>query len=261
MSFVMKLYYCIKVVGFFTGILAISFCYLVSFLFAQDSTNIKEKNITADKMFLNWKVKNDSKFPEDLKVLINVPEKLEFLAQESQVNFDKDISEEEVKIKIDKVIKNFLNKFEKSSPLNYVILDLKRLLKALIMPEIEVFVSSKSQKSKDEEIYNDFMKTLSHYLTPIGTTLKDWALRFFTSETILIGLPMIEKFEVDNKGFSDLTKEQKKQIFTDISLIITRQFMNNLNFVKNKYRFEIPDRISSIIQDKITSFLSKKFEI
>ena len=55
------------------------------------------------------------------------------------------------------------------------------------------------------------MKSLSGHTTPVNTTLQEWALRFLTSESMLIALPFIEAVDKDGRSFNQLTPVKSKK--------------------------------------------------
>lgn len=236
----MEFYYKIRTGIYAFGIIAISLCYfLVS---SKDNFSLEHKNIEADKALLNWKLNSEgSNIPDFIKNILRSPEKVEYLLKESHKSFDQKMSPEERKRNIGNVVNNFGANFKLGEISGQNKEELTKLIEKLIMPELNIFLFPDSDK--DQEAYDKFLNLLAKYKTPVGTTLRQWGLRFLTSESIIIAVPLIQKgLDIDQ-----------------ISSLVIEQFINNLSALENKYSFKAPENVSRVLQNKITKFLTEKF--
>ena len=169
--------------------------------------------------------------------------------------FTDELNREELRKKIEDITTKFIQKFDAKKVLNRR--ELHTILRQIIQPE-HVFQVRKSTYSLDRE-YNAFMKELSHSITPISTNLQQWALRFLTSESLILALPILDATDVDGKSFNQLTPEQKKKALEPVVAVIMKRFFTNLRAAKKRYKLAIPGNIDAAVRYKISRFLQEKF--
>lgn len=248
---------CIKYIG------ALSVAVFIYCITATDSDfSIEDKNIKADIAFVQWIVKApNNKISDNLRSLLQNPKDIEYLAKKSQISFEKAVSNQDVKNVVDTVTADFLKRFNKTGTTTQKlnkeeIAELHDIIWRIIEPEIHIF-TIKSSTDKDDIEYFNFMEILAKYKTPVKTNLRQWALKFLTSESLLVGLPMIEKLG-EKKDFNLISKSEQEEILDQIAQMVNKQFIHNLSNVVLKFNITIPDQFDVIIKNKILLFLKEK---
>ena len=219
---------------------------------------IEEKNIQADRAYVRSIVSDRySKVSPNLKTVLT-PAAINFIVKEAQMPFKKVLDARELDKKIHQVTVKFLKKFDPENKKNINKRELYVVLRNIIKPEHVFQIAPQSQYLPDK-IYNQFLETLDEYITPVNTTLQEWALRFLTSESILVALPVIKALEVDGKSFNQLTPIEKKRALQPVIAIVTERFLRNFSPVQKKFQIQVPGRIDEAIKYKVSKFLSEKF--
>ena len=108
------------------------------------------------------------------------------------------------------MVKTFLKKFDPQGKKKVNPREMTTLVSELVKPEW-IFWVPESSLYPSERTYIDFMNMLNEELTPVTTTLKVWALRFLTSESLLIALPIVQSVSVEGKSFNQLTTVEQKE--------------------------------------------------
>lgn len=212
---------------------------LVFFTYSQEPIeSLQEKNIQSDIDFL---ASNYTGISPTLKALITKPEILAELAQESQVLLTQDIPDSELEQKAQDTAQKISRKFTIS---NQYQKELSQLLLRTIKPEIAAF-NRDIPNAQYNQLYKNFMSLLETKKTPAGTTLKDWALRFLTSQAVSTALSILEKQE----NISTLTK------------LMTERFMTNLTALQDKFSLTLPDNLDKALEERLAYFFKEKFNI
>ncbi len=220
---------------------------------------IEEKNKEADTAFLEWKKRTPHpEFSEHLRNLLT-PASIKYIVDESQMPFSRVLSDSELKTKADEVANGFIKKFAKAGAQDKDLIELRNLIVEVINPESVFQVPVDTLTPELETAYDTLITHLKEHKTPVGTTLQDWALRFLTSEAMLVALPFIEKAEYDKKSFNELPTDIKEGILRQTATIVSQRFMNNLKPVQQKFKFSLPSRTDEAIEGKILQFLRHKF--
>ena len=219
---------------------------------------IEEKNIEADRAFIQWKVKDPfSGLSYELRQALLNPDAITFLVDKAQMPFDRVLAEAELTHIIDSITNNFIIVFGKNRNIDKK--ELHVLLREVIRPEHVFQVTKEKPTFLLDKLYNKFMRRLKEYITPVGTTLQEWALRFLTSESIFVALPIIEAVDVNGKSFNQLTPNEKTNELQPAINIVAQRFLSNFWPVREKFNVVVPDRIDEAIKYKIEKFLREKF--
>lgn len=218
--------------------------------------SIEEKNKQADKAYLKWLVRDNSSFlSPSLRIVLN-EKAITYLVNESVLPFGVYWDPLAINEKIQRAAFGFKRKFDPRGKIPLDELDL--LIRKLITPE-RVFQARAHAKSRLEGLYSHFMSSLAEHVTPVNTTLEEWALRFLTSESMLIALPLVEAVDKKGLSFNQLTPQEKQQQLEPVVDILAQRFLNNLEPVQEKFSILMPGRIDEVIKNKLRSFLYKKF--
>ncbi|MBA3752433.1 hypothetical protein H0X06_06650 [Candidatus Dependentiae bacterium] len=219
---------------------------------------IEARNKVADRAFLEWRVRSPhSSISAALRELLT-PDLSSYLIQESALSFGTYISPKQLNEKAVSVMNNFLKKIGPDAAKKVKKGELRKLINELIKPEY-VFELDEQSTYRLDRIYNEMLERLAERRTPVGTTLKEWALRFLVAESVIIALSVVERIEIGNKQFNLLTpRDQEKALEAAVGLVANR-FITNLETVRKTYQVVLPDRIDDAIRYKIRLFLSEKF--
>lgn len=233
---------------------------LSGLVYAQPGVlTIEEKNKEADTAFLQWKKRTPHpEFSAHLRNLLT-SEGIKYIVDESQMPFSKVLSDAELKSKVDEVATGFVKKFAKQGTQDKDLPELRKLIVEVIQPESVFQVPVDTLAPELESAYDTLITHLKMHKTPVNTTLQEWALRFLTSEAMLVALPFIDKAEFEGKSFNELSSEIKEGILRQTTTIVSQRFLNNLKPVQQKFKFILPRRIDEAIEGKILQFLRHKF--
>lgn len=248
----MRLYTKIRLLQYSLALSIVAIFYFISSKIDKIDYEVKQRNIKADKEYLNWLLKSDdSNLAQNIKNILNSDEKIIYIANESQVPFSINIHQEDIDQQVNYLTKKFLKKYQ----INLGKEDLdkfKEIIRKVIQPEFIFLLSSNEKLDK-------LLIDLSKILTPVGTTLQDWVIRFLTSDSLLIAIPMIEKIEINNKRFKDLDNIEKEKLLIKISELINKQFVDNLKAIQKKFDFDIDLKVFDVIESRMLKFLKSKF--
>ena len=172
--------------------------------------------------------------------------------------FSATISEDQINSKVISVTEQFLKKFNPTGKVKVNRQELQALVKEVIAPEY-VFLDNKVTTNELDRSYNELLGILRVHKTRVGTTLEEWALRFLTSESIMVALPIIERLEMGGKVFNEMTPNEKKQALQPVVDVVALRFINNLRPVRDKFRFILPLHSDAAIKHKVSKFLNEKF--
>lgn len=247
--------YTLHILVFVIGLVALNCC-----IQAQESVSmstLEEENKKADKAFLEWKLSSFKTLSPTIRNSLNSSNQ-NFLINQSSMPFGKHPSQKQLDAKVSAVLQDFLKQIGPEAAQKIDKRQLKAIIAELIKPEF-VFESTTQSSSRLDKIYNALMQTLSQRLTPVGTTLKQWALRFLVAQSVFIALEAIERISFQGKSFAQLTPKGQEQLLEPVVTLITDRFMKNLETVKHQYQLVLPDRIDDAIEYKVRLFLSEKF--
>jgi hypothetical protein len=220
---------------------------------------IEEKNKEADTAFLQWKKRTPHpEFSKHLRDLLT-EEGIKYIVDASQMPFSKVLTDGELKKKVTEVAQEFIKKFEKQGAQKSDLGELSVLVTEVIQPESVFQVPIDTLDAILESAYDTLITHLKSHKTPVGTTLQEWALKFLTSESMIVALPFIDKAEIEGKSFNDLSSDQKEGILRQTAHIVAQRFMNNLRPVQQKFKFTVPARTEEAIEAKTLQFLRHKF--
>lgn len=208
--------------------------------------------------YLQWKINDPHTTldPHIIKILTKPAQ--QFLINNTVLSFAHPLSEQSLDDKVQNVVKTFLKKFDPQGKKKVNPREMTTLVSELVKPEW-IFWVPESSLYPSERTYIDFMNMLNEELTPVTTTLKVWALRFLTSESLLIALPIVQSVSVEGKSFNQLTTvEQKKALIPAID-IVTERFLSNMRALRQKYNLPFSGLVDEAIKEKITRFLHYKF--
>ncbi len=206
----------------------------------------------SDKAFLEWKIRDPySSLSKALKKALT-SDAIGSIVDQAQI--DGDLNEQEVQEKILSLADSFSEEFGEHIRKQEVY----TLLKQIILPP-RIFERMKDPELPQDVLYADFLKVLRGQITPIDTTLEEWALRFLTSESILIALPIIEAIDVGGRSFSTLTPNEQKRELESVIDVVTQRFLTNLEAVQQKFTIPFPGRMDEVLRNKISHFFYEKF--
>ncbi len=220
---------------------------------------LEEKNKEADRAFIRWKLDAPGSTVSPVLHSLLTPQAIAYLVYESQICFHAVLSKKRLKGKVDSISKQFIKKFNPTNK-KVNLRELRTLVRKLIAPEF-LFLAGKSVTNKLDRTYNDLLRTLEEQKTLVGTTLREWALRFLTSESILVALPIIERLERAGKVFNKMTPNEKRRALRPVVDVVVRRFMHNLRPVREKFRFDLPLGTDAAVRHKVRQFLDKKFVV
>ncbi len=219
---------------------------------------LEEKNKEADRAFIEWKISDPySGLSLKLRQALT-PDAIGYIVEEAEVPFTGVLNEDELEQHVATVTDNFIKTFDPEGRRELNRRELFALLKEVVEPQ-HVFQMKRKPTYFLDKLYNSFLKVLQEHITPINTTLQEWALRFLTADSILVALPIIEAVDVDGKSFSQLTPQEKKLELQRAVDLITQRFLTNLAPVQEKFSIQVPGRMDEAIKYKITKFLQEKF--
>jgi hypothetical protein len=216
------------------------------------------KNKQADRAFIDWLIDSQSYSISDELRKILTPEAREFIVNESQLPLKEYLTKEQFKQKVDQVRNDFEKRFPELSTKSYK-RQLDKLIEDVITPEYVFQIDMKESLDPGDVHYNELMKSLSRFSTAEGTSLKDWAFSFLTSESQLIALSILRKETVGGLFFHDLLDYEQMYLLTIAAELITRRFMDNLRAVCQKYHFQEPPQIKVALKKRVNQFLFEKF--
>ncbi len=217
--------------------------------------SITQKNKEADRAYLTWRKESD---PALNSILTS--DAIIYLANESQLPFDRLVTKKELQNKVRSVTDAFITKFNPTKDPSFKRRTVERLVAKIIMPEYLLQVDP-NVRDKTDKVYNDFVSTLGLYKTTAGPFLNVWALRFLTSESQIVALGIIKKMARGNKHFHKLPLQERQRILRSVSDVVVRRFMTNLIPVRKKFGFGVPPHLSMAIKGRINLFLHEKFII
>lgn len=219
---------------------------------------LENSNKEAHKRFLQWKVRDphSSLSPNLRKSLTD--KAIQYLVDNSYLSLQNPLSEEAIEDKVQRVAAAFIKKYDPQGKKKIQKRELAELIREVIQPEWTFWVSEYSPYPMDRT-YLTFMTMLEEQLTPVDTTLKDWALRFLTSESIIMALPIIQAVDIQGKSFDQLTPDGKKHALQPAIDIITSRFLSNLRAIREKYNLPVSGLLDEAIKHKITHFLYDTF--
>ena len=220
---------------------------------------IEEKNKEADTAFIEWKLKDPYSGLSPALREVLTPDAIRYIVDESQMPFNQVLDEDELHQKIVTVTGDFTKTFDPEGTLKLNKRELYSLVREIIKPE-HVFQMRKRTTYLPDRVYNSFLKVLKEYITPLDTTLEEWALRFLTSESIFVALPVIQAVDVNGKSFNQLTANEKSRELQPAIEVVAQRFLTNLRPVQEKFGIVLPGgRFDEAIKAKIGTFLQEKF--
>ncbi len=235
-------------------IVVISFSLSAAHVHKAPLVSLAELNRQADMAFITWRVTApNAEITPELKAVLT-PEARAFLVEQAKLPLDRALTKKELQKKVKEVSQSFIKKY----PAKIKIHGLETIIKQVIVPEY-VFQSDPQARNKADKAYNQLFKTLSGYRTKPGTWLDIWALRYLTSEAQFVALSVIERETRNGKSFNQLEAPEQLKIIESAAEIVTRQFMNNLEPTREKYRFTVPPFANMAVKKRVTSFLREKF--
>ncbi len=229
-----------------------------TFMKLEHVPTIEEKNKEAEKAFIEWKVSDSySGLSSQLREALT-PDAIAYIVEEAEVPFTGVLNEDELEQHVAKVTDNFIKTFDPEGKGKLNRRELFALLKEVVEPQ-HVFQMKLKPTYFLDKLYNSFLKVLQKHITPINTTLQEWALRFLTADSILVALPIIEAVDVDGKSFSQLTPQEKKRELQRAVNLVAQRFLTNLAAVQEKSGIAMPGRMDEALKYKIAKFLHEKF--
>ncbi len=221
--------------------------------------SLEDKNKQADKAFIDWVVDTPGSYlSEDLGKILT-PIARDFLVNESQLPFTEYLNKEQLEQKVKQVRKEFEKRYLPSTAPKMHKSELQKLIKEIIIPRYEFQINPEETFDPLDKYYNELLQTLSLYSTGVGTTLKDWALSFLTSESQFVALSILRRETVGGKFYNNLNDIEQLHLLTLAGEVITRRFIQNLQAVKTKYHFEEPPFLEVALKKRINQFLFEKF--
>ena len=218
--------------------------------------SVEDKNKEADTAYLEWLVKDQYSFlSPSLRKILN-DKAIAYLINESSLSFNKYWDAKTLNEKIRTVAARFIKKFGLQGKIT--LSELQVLIRKLMAPE-RVFQADGPPLGGLNRMYNSFMHVLSDHITPVNTTLEEWALRFLTSESMLIALPFIAAIDKNGRSFNEIDPHEKEKALEPVVEILTQRFLNNLQPVQQKYAIAMPGRMDEVIKNKLRRFLYEKF--
>ncbi len=218
---------------------------------------LEEKNKEADRAFIRWKLDAPrSTLTPALRGLLT-PQAIAYLVEESQIHFHAVLSKKRLKSKVDSLTEQFIKNFNPTNK-KVDLRELRTLVRKLIAPEY-LFIADEKVTNKLDRTYNDLLRILKEQKTLVKTTLREWALRFLTSESITVALPIIERLERGGKVFNKMTPNEKRRALRPVVDVVVRRFMHNLRPVQEKFRFDLPLGTDAAVRHKVRKFLDEKF--
>ena len=220
---------------------------------------INKINAQADEQFIFWKIKNNAPHLTDsLKNILNDRKKVTFLANNSQLPFNKSLNVQVVNAKINTIISDFKKAFKNINLSKIDEQKLRDFLRQLIIPEIAIFdINAENELSN---LYPNFMKMLRDKKVKNGGNLAEWSQRYLTSQTLLVSLPILEKQVPRNKNYYALKEEEQNSIINEAAKIVTAQYIANVQAWSDKFRIKVPEELSREIEQKIIIFLKLKLQ-
>jgi hypothetical protein len=220
--------------------------------------SLADKNRQADRAFLDWTLDSvGSSLPEELKTVFT-SEARSFMVQEAQFPFKGYLTREQRKEKVKQARKEFEKRYGLEGKPWRLKRILTKLIEELIAPEY-VFQATPDDFDPLDKPYNELIETLSHYGTTQGTTLKEWALSFLTSESQFVALSILKRETVRGNYFKLLADSEQVRLLAMAGEVLTRRFMHNLQVAREKYHFKIPPHFEMSLKKRINQFLFEKF--